>query len=589
MKPIRPISLCLVLLPIVVLLGCGGGSGVPSGSSAAASGTGKATITVQWPARTRLIPLAANSISVAITQGASVYTQQLLARPTTGNVSSVTFNTLPTGTLGITASAFPNADGTGVVQAAGTAPLVIQANQTTNFSVTMSSTITHVVVGTVFPVWNGRTSTLSASAFDASNNLVLTTPSKWSWTSASTGVATVTSGTNQTTITGVSVGTSVVTVKETESNVSGQATISVIKPGLAALPWSKFQANSSNSGLGSGVGATGATKWSFPTLGKLYASMAIGADSTVYVGSSDGSLYAVNSNGTQRWSFATGGQVSCPAIGADGTIYVGSGDGKVYAVNPDGSLKWSTVTVSGIFSNPSIGSDGTVYAASFQGTLNALDGLTGAKKWAFTTGSLIYGSPALAADGTIYIGCDNTSSNINTPTNKLFAINPDGTQKWTFSNGFGIDSACAVGSDGTIYVGTYDNKLHAINNSGTEIWSNTFSVGPHLPITAPAIAADGTVYFGSAENHLYAVHSNGTSYWSFTLGGQFASPPAIGGDGTIYVGYSDTPGTGGQFYAVSPTGVQKWAITTGPVAGASAVGSDGTVYITSGVDMLALK
>ena len=35
---------------------------------------------------------------------------------------------------------------------------------------------------------------------------------------------------------------------------------------------------------------------------------------------------------------------SSPAIGLDGTIYVGSYDINLYAINPDGSLKWKYAT-----------------------------------------------------------------------------------------------------------------------------------------------------------------------------------------------------------------------------------------------------
>ena len=35
---------------------------------------------------------------------------------------------------------------------------------------------------------------------------------------------------------------------------------------------------------------------------------------------------------------------SSPAVGADGTIYVGSSDDNLYAVNPDGTQKWKFTT-----------------------------------------------------------------------------------------------------------------------------------------------------------------------------------------------------------------------------------------------------
>ncbi|MBL7183088.1 MAG: PQQ-like beta-propeller repeat protein [Anaerolineae bacterium] len=91
-------------------------------------------------------------------------------------------------------------------------------------------------------------------------------------------------------------------------------------------------------------------KWSY-AMGGGVGSPSIGSDGTIYAGSGDGKLYAINPNGTLRWSFATGGRISsCPAIASDGTIYTGSWDSKLYAINPNGSLKWSYIAevVSGL-------------------------------------------------------------------------------------------------------------------------------------------------------------------------------------------------------------------------------------------------
>jgi len=62
-------------------------------------------------------------------------------------------------------------------------------------------------------------------------------------------------------------------------------------------------------------------------------SPAIGSDGTVYVGSYDKKLYALNGKtGVKLWEFETGDEVeSSPAIGSDGTVYVG-GDKKLYAI-----------------------------------------------------------------------------------------------------------------------------------------------------------------------------------------------------------------------------------------------------------------
>ena len=77
----------------------------------------------------------------------------------------------------------------------------------------------------------------------------------------------------------------------------------------------------------------GDLKWAFPTGNNVFSSPAIDSDGTVYVGSYDNNLYAINPDGTQKWLFHTGGSVSSsPVVGSDSTIYVGSDDSNLYAI-----------------------------------------------------------------------------------------------------------------------------------------------------------------------------------------------------------------------------------------------------------------
>jgi len=79
--------------------------------------------------------------------------------------------------------------------------------------------------------------------------------------------------------------------------------------------------------------------WEFETESYVASSPAIGADGTVYVGSYDKKVYALDGKtGAKKWEFRTGADVdSSPAIGADGTVYVGSRDHKVYAFKTSSS------------------------------------------------------------------------------------------------------------------------------------------------------------------------------------------------------------------------------------------------------------
>jgi outer membrane protein assembly factor BamB len=262
---------------------------------------------------------------------------------------------------------------------------------------------------------------------------------------------------------------------------------------------------------------------------------------------------------------------SSPAIGADGTVYVGSFDGRLYAINPDGTQKWASSRVGSDFSSPAIGVDGTVYVGSVGGRLYAFN-LDGTQKWAFLTGAPVQSSPAIGGDGTIYVGSNN---------GHVYAIHPDGTQKWAFLTEGNVFSSPAIGGDGTIYVGSDDRNVYAISSDGGQRW--VFPTGLFVQ-SSPAIGVDSTIYVGSDDGHLYAINPDGTQKWAFVVQGGVPSSPAIGADGTIYVGWeSDRAG----LVAINPDGTQKWVFALGDVVFSSpAIGQDGTVYVGSGLNEL---
>ncbi len=356
---------------------------------------------------------------------------------------------------------------------------------------------------------------------------------------------------------------------------SGEATQDVGEPisssgatgGLADSPWPMFRQNLRHTGLSpyDTSGNPGNLKWSYTTGDWITTSPAIGFDGTIYVGSFDNKLHAINPDGTEKWNFTTGETVySSPAIDSDGTVYVGSQDDKLYAINPDGTQKWSFTTGGNVYSCPAISSDGTIYVGSHDDKLYAINP-DGTMKWSFTTGHFVYSSPAIGSDGTVYVGSLD---------NKLYAINPDSTQKWSFTAGDHVHSSPAISSDGTIYVGSTDDKLYAINPDGTQKWN--FTTGSRVR-SSPAIGSDGTIYVGSHDSKLYAINPDGTQKWNFTTGCCVPSSPAIGSDGTIYVGSEDD-----KLYAINPDGTEKWSYTTGDrVWSSPAIGSDGTIYIGS--------
>ena len=366
--------------------------------------------------------------------------------------------------------------------------------------------------------------------------------------------------------------------------------------------WPMFRHDPKHTGRSAVAGAQdNRVKWTFTAGGAIRSSPAIAADGTIYVGSNDANLYAIEPNGALKWSCGiagTGGVVySSPAIGSDGTIYVGTRQqdgvfcqGKVYAVDPNGTVKWSFTTDGDVSSSPAIDpNSGVIYVGATcqspsMGRMYAFEANqpnepNGTPKWEFSPPSSsgwITASAAIREDGTILFG-DYTNPPI------FWALNPDGSVLWQrdINNPDGaldIFSSAAIDSNGMIYfggsVGDSSSRLWARHPNGTSAWD--FATGGYVP-GSPAIGADGTIYVGSYDDKLYAIDANGTEKWAYVTGGDIYSSPAVGADGTIYVGSND-----GNMYAIDPNGTLKWSYTTGgAVYSSPAIGPDGTVYVGS--------
>jgi outer membrane protein assembly factor BamB len=286
----------------------------------------------------------------------------------------------------------------------------------------------------------------------------------------------------------------------------------------------------------------GTLKWRINLGGwnQIISTPTISEDGTIYIGSWDRYLYAIYPNGTIKWQFSSGDSItSSPAIADDGTIYFGImgpgwNMGRIYAINPNGTEKWHYDTGDYVLSDPAIGDDGAIYFGSLDNYLYALYP-NGTLRWRFKTGDSVSGSASIEDDGTLYFGSFD---------DHLYALYPNGTLKWKVHTGWGTSGNPAIGEDGTIYVGT--NKLYAINPDGSVKW--TFDLDSESSIThsSPAISADGTIYFGTNigegfGGEIIAVNSDGTEKWRKKIANDWIdSSPCIGEDGTVYIGSSST-------------------------------------------------
>ena len=239
----------------------------------------------------------------------------------------------------------------------------------------------------------------------------------------------------------------------------------------------------------------GHEKWTFDLGGYAGPSSSplIDRDGAIYIGTTK--FYALNENGSLRWSYDTGGAIAGPAaMGRDGTLYFPSTD-YLYAIGGDGTLKWrakghGSYPLGGA---PSIAKDGTIYINTYDGAPQAYTS-NGKFKWKFTTPGVVMdvpSSPAIGKDGTIYFGGRAEHEGAG---GYFYALNPDGSLKWQYFAGCD-QTAPAIGGDGTIYFGSDAcGTIHALNSDGSEKW---FYDNDLVYVrAAPVIAADGTLYAG---------------------------------------------------------------------------------------------
>ena len=343
--------------------------------------------------------------------------------------------------------------------------------------------------------------------------------------------------------------------------------------------------------------ASGTQKWKFPTEVRITSSPAVD-QGLVYFGSFNGNFYAVTAaDGKLKWKFHTAEHrftaqhihgiepagesmpdpfdfyLSSPAVW-NGTVYFGSGDGNVYALDAAlGNLKWKFQTGDVVHASPAI-SDGVLFVGSWDSYFYALDATSGKEKWRFKTGEdpQIHNqqgiqSSAAIVGGVVYFGCRDSN---------LYALDAaTGQKKWAFNNkGSWVIGSPAV-QNGKIYFGTSDSSmfygLDAV--SGAQLFSHNFK---WLMFSSPSIAGD-MLYVGTHEGKLIAVDLKSQQpAWEFQTDASKQNGPTY----TNAEGRPNYPAAFHEnFYDDMVVGVSK-LLTMGAIL-SSPVIVDGVIYFGS--------
>jgi eukaryotic-like serine/threonine-protein kinase len=272
--------------------------------------------------------------------------------------------------------------------------------------------------------------------------------------------------------------------------------------------------------------ADGVLAWKFATRGPVNSSPAVWAGS-VFVSSLDGNVYALGAaSGRLKWRFKTAGErrftapgihgliprtesmpdpydvfLSSPAV-VDGTVYIGSGDHNVYALDAEtGALRWKFRTGNVVHASPAV-SRGVVYIGSWDRYFYALDARSGTVHWKFATGDDrdIYNQVGIAgsaavADGTVYFGCRDSF---------FYALDAQtGQLRWKHDDHGSWVIASPGIAGGSVYFTTSDERKFFGLEAATG--RPRFSVGyGAFSFSSPALAGDAA-YYGTFDGRLYEV------------------------------------------------------------------------------------
>jgi outer membrane protein assembly factor BamB len=282
---------------------------------------------------------------------------------------------------------------------------------------------------------------------------------------------------------------------------------------------------------------SGRQNWKYVTGGPVPGTPAV-SDGLLYVPSYDGKFYALDAKtGKLKWRFTTGGErrfeakglngmqpknqtfadaydvfLSSPVV-VNGTVYFGSGDGNLYALDAaQGDLRWKFPTGDVVHASPAYAA-GVVYVGSWDSYFYAVDAETGKERWKFHGGEdpIVHNqvgfqsSPAVV-DGVVYTGCRDSN---------LYALDAvTGKERWHVNNGgsWVITSPAVI--NGKVLFATSDSSLFQAVDAATgkPIYKQDTKA---YVFSSPAVAGD-VAYTGVLNGTLEARDLNsGALLWDF--------------------------------------------------------------------------
>jgi outer membrane protein assembly factor BamB len=289
----------------------------------------------------------------------------------------------------------------------------------------------------------------------------------------------------------------------------------------------------------------------------------------------------------------------------DGKVFLGTTEGKVYALNINGTRVWQASTLGGIIQQSAMYYNGNLYTSAVSWQVTCFDGETGERLWQAEKGIRSFSAyRGTAGHGMIFDALVQID-----PHGYVAAWDAEtGELIWRQSGYYNIAYTTMAAGDGKVYGCTCDQRAGSATAglvmpgyeftcfdafTGTVLWKIR-----GLTFSTPSIAygnlygiTGGVLYcigppakdwsmglVGNVENPRVAVGQSGpadisTPKWAYQTGGDVYSSPAVV-DGKLYVGSTDK-----NWYCLDAyTGAKIWSFPIGHYVRTSAAVAGGKVF-----------
>lgn len=249
----------------------------------------------------------------------------------------------------------------------------------------------------------------------------------------------------------------------------------------------------------------GKENWQFSDATGKYIDSPLVVGELILAPNADGTLYALDLNGNQVWSFTAEHSLWAQPVCDGTTVYATSLDHYLYALDlATGTLQWKTDLKASLVARPTL-ADGILYLGNLDGQVFAVDTNGGAILWEQKVAGGVWSAPLLV-EGQLYFGDQ---------TGVVYGLTAaDGSIATTLETESAMLGSGVSTSEG-IFFGNEKGELVLVGFDGIKKWSRTVDVGA---IYSNLVLNNDMIILvtNKGEKPLVAMNTDGNEIWYFT-------------------------------------------------------------------------